>query len=414
MGNRTEIITARAARRLLLHGLGLLDDLACGTGDGAVMRAVERLGFVQLDSINVVERAHHHVLWTRLHEYRPAMLLGLLSQGLVFEHWTHDASVIPAALFPHWRHRFTRVESWSWSQWLHQRLGKQRDRILAEVLERVRREGPLMSKDFEHDGHKSGPWWDWKPAKAALEYWWRAGELAVVRRVNFHKVYDLTERVLPRVHALPAPTLEEHVDWACRTALERLNVATTREIAGFWGAITAPQASAWCAAAVKHGKLAAVGIQATDGSAREGFAWVDWRERGERVGGASQRAGSPGALRLLSPFDPLVRDRARCLRLFGFDYRFEAFVPEAKRTYGYYVLPILEGDKLVGRLDPKFDRASGVLRVRRVWWEAGVTPSRARRGALDEALTRYAEFVGATRWELDVVPTRTPARSSTR
>lgn len=395
MGKKTELITARTGRRLLLHWLGLLDDPARAAGDAAVMDAVERLGFVQLDSINVVERAHHHVLWARLHGYRPAMLVGLQREGRVFEHWTHDASVIPAGLFPHWRHRFTRVESWSWSQWLHQKLGKQRDRVLADVLDRVRRQGPLMSRDFEHDGHKSGPWWDWKPAKAALEYWWRAGELAIVRRVNFHKVYDLTERVLPSVHALPMPTLEEHVDWACRTALERLNVATAREIAGFWGAITAVQAAGWLHAAVKRGEVVGVKVQGGDpghGRARETFAWADWKRRADN---ASEELENARRMRLLSPFDPLVRDRSRCLRMFDFDYRFEAFVPEAKRKYGYYVLPILEGERLVGRLDPKLDRDAGVLRVRKVWWEPGVKPTRARLRALDGALARYAEFTGA-------------------
>lgn len=414
MSAEPETIPVETARRLLRHGLGLLDDPAPAADGAAVLGALRRLGFAQLDSINIVERAHHHVLWTRLPGYRPATLEGLQREGKVFEHWTHDASIIPCEWFPHWRHRFTRVESWAWSKWLHQKLGRKRDRILSEVLERVRRDGPLMARDFEQGGHTSGPWWDWKPAKAALEYWWRAGELAVPRRVGFQKVYDLTERVLPVVYRLPAPTPEEHVEWACRTAMERLNVATVREIAAFWGAITAAQAAPWCAGAVGRGELAAVSIGALEGSTRPGFAWADWRRRVEGATEAAERAGAPSGLRLLSPFDPLVRDRARCLRLFGFDYRFEAFVPEAKRTYGYYVLPILEGQRLVGRLDPKFDRAAGVLRVKQVWWEAGVKPTRARRRALDEALARYAEFVGATRWELDVVPTRTPVRLSTQ
>lgn len=377
------------ARTLLLHGQGMLNDPKAPADSEAVLGQIERLGFVQLDSINIVERAHHHILWTRMHAYRPGVLDRLQRDRKVFEHWTHDASIIPAPWFPRWRRRFARV---AWGSWLRRKMGKHRDAVLEHVMERIRREGPLSARDFEHQGRKGGAWWDWKPAKTALEYLWQTGELAIPHRVRFEKVYDLTARVLPEVHGLPAPESKENVDWACRGALERLGVASAKEIAGYWGLATQSEAAAWCAAAVKRGEIVAAQCPG-DPPSRKAFAPVDWKTRVEHTNEA------PRGMRLLSPFDPLIRDRARCLRLFGFDYRFEAFVPAAKRKFGYYVMPIMEGTRIVGRLDPRLDRDAGLLRVREVWWEA--KPTAGRRRALGKALEQYCTFSGATGVEVE-------------
>lgn len=395
MRQAVDVVPAATARRLLMAGAGLLDDPTRRVTAAGVDRLVERLGFVQVDSINVVERAHHHIVWTRAHAYRPALLKRLHEQDrTLFEHWTHDASLIPVKWFPHWRPRFRRAFE---SKWWRERLGADWEKTAAVVLERVQREGPLLSRDFECDGNgRSGGWWEWKPAKAALEYLWRTGKLAVARREGFQKVYDLMERVVPaHVHEAPAPSPEEHAEWACRTAMERLGVATAREVAGFWNAVGVQEAAAWCAAAVERGELVRVEVGREDeGKAVRAFALADWRERADRL------ADAPEGMRLLSPFDPVLRDRKRALRLFGFEYRFEAFTPAAKRRHGYYVLPVLEGERLVARLDPRLDRARGVLEVLRVWWEPGVRPTRARKDRLEEALEAYAQFAGADRWEI--------------
>ncbi len=399
-------ISTSDARLLLLDGLGLLDDRSARASPARTLALIRRLGFVQVDSINIVERAHHHILWSRLHAYRPKILETLQGSGQVFEHWTHDASIIPSELFPHWRHRFARVE---WGDWLHRRMGPGHEKLLKDVLDRVRREGPLHARDFKHAGVKGGLWWDWKPAKAALEYWWRTGSLSIAGRGGpggFEKIYDLTERVLPSQHTMPPLDIDDHTAWACRSALERLGVATAREIAGFWGLIHGPQAAAWCASAVERGEIEPVRAPAPLAGDSEGratrppkpaFALHGWRDRLKR---ARARAGAcASGFRVLSPFDPLVRDRARCERLFGFHYRFEAFVPQVKRRHGYYVLPLLEhaeGEtRLVGRVDPKLDRAAGVLRVNRVWWERGTHQSTSRREMLERSLEQYARFVGA-------------------
>jgi uncharacterized protein YcaQ len=373
-----------SARRLLLEAQGLIQDPGGPATEGSVYKLIERLGFVQLDTISVVERAHHHILGTRLDAYRPALLDRLHRKGRIFEHMTHDASLIPTRWFPHWRKRFARPFT---NKWWKERIGKDADRTIAHVLERIRDEGPLRSSDFESEQKKKSGWWEWRPEKAALEFLWRTGELAVLERTGFQKVYDLTSRVLPGAHALPEPSDEEHVAWACHEALERLGVATPTELAAFFRAVSVAQARAWCEDAAREGRIAPVLLEG-----KRAFAVLDWERRAERAGDA------PARMRLLSPFDPVIRDRKRALRLFGFDYRFEAFVPAPLRKHGYYVLPLLQGEELVGRLDPKLHREKGELEVRALSWEGPVT--RKRKKALEEALDRFATFCGATRWTL--------------
>jgi uncharacterized protein YcaQ len=185
--------------------------------------------------------------------------------------------------------------------------------------------------------------------------------------------------------------------------MDRLGVATAREVAQFWNAIDQKRARAWCERAAVSGELERVVIESLDGAKpRPGYAVSGWGKQARRV---SERIGAPGgigaALRLLSPFDPLIRDRARCRRLFGFEYQFEAFVPEKKRKYGYYVLPILDGDRLIGRLNPKADRGAGTLVVKGVWWEQGVRETKRLAGRLDEALWQFAAFNGVERVEFE-------------
>jgi uncharacterized protein YcaQ len=392
------------ARLLFLAGQGLADDPARRATLAAVQDVVDHLGFVQVDTINVIERAHHLIMQARLEGYRHPMLARLLEdRRSLFEHWTHDASVIPTRWFPHWRVRFGRYSSRGIRQeWWKARFGSDPERVIDMVRQRIARDGPAMSKDFEHDGAgqplPEKGWWGWKPQKAALEHLWRTGELAIARRVNFQKVYDLTERVIPPAHhEAPAPDDHEHVDWACRSALERLGVATAGELAAFWRAITPAAARQWCAEAAKAGEIVAVNVRsANDQRSSQAFASADILRRLSRAREAAP-LHDPMRIRLLCPFDPVIRDRRRTMRLFGFDYSFEGFVPQAKRRFGYYVMPMLEGDRFIGRVDPKFDRQRGELIVQRLWWEPKVKASKARRTAVNDALQRLAMFIGADR-----------------
>jgi uncharacterized protein YcaQ len=394
-----QLVTAATARVLLLQAQGLLDDPARRASEASVAKLIERLGFVQVDSIHRIERAHHLILGARLDGYRPALLERLaFVKRAVFEHWTHDAAYIPVSLFPYWKLRFERREKqMRGRRWFKTRLGADPDATIARVLRRIQREGALRARDFERGAERPATgWWDWTPEKTALEFLWQTGRLAIAGRERFDKVYDLVERVLPDAHALSAPSHTEHVDWACGSALERLGAATSGELASFWGAVSSSEAAAWCRQAVSQHRAVSVTLGAANGAKpRPGFALPDWKARAK---------GAPAPrpeLRLLAPFDPVLRDRRRLERLFAFDYRFEAFTPAAKRRYGYYVLPILERDRFVGRLDPRHDRARAALVVDGVWWEPGVRPTRARKRALERALEKLATRIGATSVESD-------------
>ena len=386
------VIPADAARRLFMGAQGLLDDPSVRVTKVSLAKLIRRLGFVQMDTINVVERAHHLTLHTRMDGFKQAQFAQALEKDRsLFEHWTHDASAIPVEWFPHWKPRFlkdkARIQGNAW--WQYHFRGVDGEQVVAQVLERITSEGPLKSADFAHP-EKRGPWWGWKPQKAALDFLWRTGQLAIVKRIHFHKVYDLTERVLPVQHFASEPDEETHIHWACSSALERLVVASPKELADFWAILDVAQVKAWCEREAKAGRIAAVTVESADGSRpRAAIAMADWETRLQHLPAAPDRT------RLLCPFDPVLRDRARALRLFDFDYRFEAFVPDGKRTYGYFVLPILEGERIVGRLDPKFHRDQSLLEIKGLWWEPGVKATKARKNALQTALERLADFIGA-------------------
>ena len=352
---------------------------------------IERMGFVQLDSIIAVERAHHLTVHSRNRTYRREDLAALLEQErFLFEHWTHDASVIPSKWFCHWKHRFGRMAgSLERDVWFRERIGDEPERVIRRVLDHVSANGPTMSRDLEKDtGGRTGPWWGWKPAKAALEYLWWNGTLSVVRRENFQKVYNLTERVIPERHRTPEVSRRELLDWACSSALDRLGTATPGEIAAFWDAVPGDDVRRWIAD--NASRLTTLDVLDTDcGKPKTCIAWRHLEDILANLG------PPPSGLRFLSPFDPVLRDRARALRLFGFDYRFEAFVPAAKRRYGYYVLPILEGDRLTGRASMKFHRDRSELAVDGLWWESGIGAGKGRLEALASALERLRRFLGA-------------------
>ena len=375
------------ARRLFLHRHAL-GDAPSGPGKGADLAGlIDRLGFVQVDSIRTVARAHDLILFSRRSNYRPPALKRLLEKDrALFEHWTHDASIIPTHLFPHWQHRFDRDAErlkLGWKRWFRDGYEGQFETILT----RIREAGPVTCSDVgQGEARGKGGWWDWHPSKTALEWLWRTGVLSISGRDNFQKIYDLTDRVIPVPHRTPMPDSGTHIDWACASALDRLGFATAAELAAFWAAIPIPAAREWCGRALKEGRIIELGVEGADGGLRPSFAWPD------AVQQACDLPPAPPRIRILSPFDPALRDRARAERLFGFYYRIEVFVPEAKRQYGYYVFPVLEGERIIGRIDAKAFRDENTLRVRAFWPEPGVVMGKGRLARLEEALTRLARF----------------------
>ncbi|HSF96019.1 MAG TPA: crosslink repair DNA glycosylase YcaQ family protein, partial [Thermohalobaculum sp.] len=342
------VIGNAAARSLFLARHALGDDPRRKQSAADLLALIERIGFVQVDSINTVARAHDMILFARNQTYRPANLARLLERDrALFENWTHDAAIIPSRFFPYWRPRFARSAErirQRWSGWHRPGFIEMLDEIRAHVAGN----GTAMARELGTGEAKSnGGWWDWHPSKTALEYLWRTGELAICHRRGFQKAYDLTERVIPSRYLGEVPSEAEFIDWACASALDRLGFATSGEIAAFWDSVTPAEAAAWCRD--KLGRdLIEVEIESADGTKpRRAFARPDLPEM------APEAPCPPDRVRILSPFDPVLRDRKRTERLFGFSYRIEVFVPAPKRQYGYYVFPILEGNRLIGRIDMK-------------------------------------------------------------
>ncbi len=378
-------IANSSARRFLIDRTHLAGPGVKASDPSALYRAVERLGFVQIDSVNAVERAHHHILHSRATGYRAKHLSRLVEQDRsLFEHWTHDAAVLPTAFYPYWRHRFEYQRQRLPTRW-DGRFGAEglKDEI-RRVLERIARDGPTLARDFEGDKPKTG-WWDWHPSKTALEYLWHTGDLAISRREGFQKVYDLAERVIPADAFAKRVDHDEFVDWACRSALERLGFATRGEIAAFWGLISPDVVQRWLAANAKV--VETLSVQPAD----DAKPIVAHALTGTHVAIESAPA-APGRLRILNPFDPLLHDRRRAERIFGFHFRIEIFVPEAKRRYGYYVFPVLRGERILGRVDMKADRGKGTLQVRAFWPELGTRMSAALVNALQSEIDRIRRF----------------------
>lgn len=387
------LLDNKTARRLFLDRHALLEQPS-GSAKGADLLAlIQRLGFVQLDSINTVARAHDMILYSRRPSYRSQDLGRLYADGGLFEHWTHDAAVIPMQFYPQWHLRFHRDTALLKARWKNWR----RDGYEAQfgsVLQHIRDHGPVSSSDVGKDEKKgSGGWWDWHPSKTALEFLWRSGALAVTGRQGFRKIYDLTERVIDEGLRPGATPHDEAatVDWLCNAALDRLGFATAGEIARFWDTASPAEAKLWCAAEEQAGRLQRISVAQADGALRESFA------RPGAVAAAADLGPAPARMRVLSPFDPALRDRQRAERLFGFHYRIEVFTPAPKRKYGYYVFPVMEGAALVGRIDMKAQRDTGVLNVQGFWPEQGLRWSKARAGRLEAELNRVRRFAGLDR-----------------
>ncbi len=374
----------RDARRLWLATNGLA---TAPTGPLDVVRLIEALGFVQLDTIQVVSRAHHHILWSRNQNYRERMLNPLLAKRrAVFEHFTHDASVLPMTFLPMWQRQFRRlrkrIEDKAWYSTMLDADGR------AAIKARIAREGALSTHAFDTriDGPKT--MWARPPHKLALDYMWYSGELATCYRDGFTKYYNLAERVFPENLRAQTHADATQVDWLCRAALDRIGIGTLGDVQRFWAATDPREVRDWAGSA--H-DLVPVQVQGADGVFSDALAAPDIEARLAGLAPATSR------LRILNPFDPAIRDRLRLQRLFGFEYRVEMFVPAAQRKWGYYVYPLLEGDRFVGRLEAKADRAAGTLSVLNLWPEPGVawTPNRAAK--LEAELARLARLAGVER-----------------
>jgi uncharacterized protein YcaQ len=349
------------------------DTLACFVSDA---------GGLQLDSINVVARAHELTLWSRFGPYDRAELDRLVyGRRALFEYWAHAACLIAAEDRPGWARAMAdyRRRHTGWSTWL-----KAHPRVLRRVESEIRRRGPLSSSDFERPAAqgKSAGWWDWKPAHHALHYLWMTGRVAVHSRRHFQKSYDLSERVLPPVTPLPRG---EFPRWHLRKILRALGAAAEADLPRYltFPRLDPAERRRALKALLKSGEAVELAVEGRPGR---------WFALAEDLAALDSPPPVRGTT-LLSPFDSLLWHRARAKSLFGFDYKIEVYVPAAKRVHGYYSLPILHDGRLIGRLDPKNHRAEKRLEVRSVHFAA--PPDEAALAGTAAALRSLARFLGA-------------------
>lgn len=367
----------RDARRLWLWSNGLSQT---PVGKLDVMGIIRQLGFLQIDTIRNVSRAHNHILWSRNQNFREGMLWPLLKQRQLFEHFTHDASLIPMETLPLWQRQFRRLgEKTARSDWYRSGLGREE---IKNIRKRIESEGALSTHAFETKAD-SREMWARPPHKKALDQMWYAGELATCHRESFVKFYDLGERVFP-AHLQQGPEEHEQLDLLCKKAIDHLSVASIGEVQKFWDAATAQEVRSWAA----QQKLVPAQVQSADGAWRDAWAVPDIETR------LAQAPAPTIRQRILNPFDPSIRDRMRLQRLFGFEYRNEMFVPQDKRRWGYYVYPLLEGDRFVGRCEIKADRKEGCMWVSGFWPEPGVKWGAARLEKFEAELRRFARLAG--------------------
>ena len=375
-------ISNLTARRIWLNAQGLGQ---MPTGSPDPLAIIRGLGYLQLDTIRNVVRAQDHILWSRNQNYREPMLWPLLAPDRsLFEHFTHDASLLPIETYPYWQLQFRRLgKKTAEHDWYQSGL---EEAEIDALRNRIRTEGALSTHAFDTVITGQPQMWSRPPHKKALEQLWYSGELTTAFRRNFHKYYDFAARVIPQEYRADHPTEPAQIDWLFNQALARLKFATPGEMQRFWGVASAREAKTWVEK--NEPLLHPVLIECSDRSTNAAFALPDIQSLAEKTRAVC------GRMRLLNPFDPAIRDRKRLWHLFGFDYRNEMFVPKKKRKWGYYVYPLLERERFVGRVELKADKNRSALLVTGFWAEPRVKWPKARHQRLQAELARFARFAG--------------------
>lgn len=376
-------------RRIALNHQGLTGRRKLGRGLRGVRNTLQRLGFVQIDTISVVARAHHHTFWSRVSGYREEQVNRLVARGEAFEYWSHAAAILPMRDY-----RFSLPAMRAFRNGEERWMRSREPRVMREVLERIGQEGPLRARDFTEPRRGASGWWDWKPAKGALEQLFMQGDLMCVRRDGLEKVYDLTERVLPAEVDTREPTIEEHAEHLLQTTLRAHGVAAPRT---FTYGICLGSRNAPTRAALK-----ALLQQGTHSGALVAVQGPDGNRYYARPRTLEQRPRKPApVVRILSPFDNSIIQRDRALGLFDFNFQLECYVTEAKRRWGYFCLPLLFGDTFAGRMDCKAHRAKGVFEIRHLHLEG--SPGEAFDPAFSASVMDYARFTGCDAVEVSRV-----------
>lgn len=359
-----QTITLQTARQLSIFAQGLYTAPGQLASKKDVKDTITRLGALQIDTINIVARAPYFSLWSRLGDYDSDWLNQLLAEQSLFEFWAHAASFIP--IEDYGLHRRIQIEQWRlpWYQHWYEDHKTEFD----AVLNHVRENGAVKSSDFKRaDGEKGGTWWDWKIEKRALEYWFTAGELMISKRINFQRVYDLRERVLPDWKDSDAPDLDSVYRQLVIKSISAMGLALSGWIADYFR-LPKKAVLVTLKKLISENRLLELKVEGWDESAWAlPEVWEDYQS-------ALRHNPEPRRTTLLSPFDSLIWDRARTRKLFNFDFTIECYLPAAKRKYGYFLLPVLHDGQLIARVDAKSHRADKIFEVKSLYLEPSVNP----------------------------------------
>lgn len=374
-------LSLQTIRHLLLAAQGLLHPPARPAGKPDVLDAIRRIGALQIDTIHIVARAPYFILFSRLGEYSPAWLEDHLAEGRLFEYWSHAACFLPIEDYPIYRHRMQHeVHRYYSPEWR-----ERHNQTIDTVMARVRGDGAVRSSDFERSDGRKGTWWNWKEEKQVLEYLHTIGELMIARRINFQRVYDLRERILPGFVEEGALSTEAARDELSVRAVRCLGAAPARWVPDYFRLPKQGIANR-LERLVAEGRLLKLAVEGWSDPAYlhpDNLPYLEAAGRGELAADYTT---------LLTPFDPLVWDRYRTRELFDYDFTIECYLPAAKRRYGYFLLPILHRGRLVGRLDAKAHRKDGIFEVISLHLEPAVQPTPELAAALIDAIRRCAAW----------------------
>ena len=382
----TDKISIQMARNVMLAAQSLDRSPDRPAVKAAVLEAIRRMYLLQIDSIHVVARSPYLVLWSRLGEYQTEWLDELLAEGALFEYWAHAMCFIPIEDYPLYRRRMLdaiKKEVWPY-KWAA-KWSQEHPEVMERVRSHLRENGAVRSAEFENKNHTAGGWWNWKEEKDALEAMLLTGEVMIARRQNFQRVYELRERLMPDWEDAVIPSSEELRQTLALRSVNALGIAFPTWVPDYFRQPKTGMPKRLERLA-QEGLLLQVEVDEFDEPAYIHPDRLDLIEK------AASNSLEPDLTTLLSPFDPLVWDRDRASQLFGFDYKIECYTPAAKRRYGYFSLPILHGGQLIGRLDPKSHRASGVFEIKALHLEPGVPVSEELVAELAVALRRLASW----------------------
>ncbi|HEX4501172.1 MAG TPA: winged helix-turn-helix domain-containing protein [Scandinavium sp.] len=388
-------LSLTAARHLHLAAQGLLKKPRRRAQPDDILSTIQRMSLLQIDTINVVARSPYLVLFSRLGGYPQQWLDEALSRGDLMEYWAHEACFLPKTDFALVRHRMLAPDKMGWKyrkEWMEENAAE-----IQALLEHIHHNGPVRSADFEHPRKGTSGWWEWKPHKRHLEGLFTSGKVMVIGRHNFQRIYDLTTRVMPHWNDERDLLLQaEAEELMLQNSARSLGIFRGQWLADYYR-LRQPALSDLLARWQEEGRVIPVEVE------KLGLMWLH-ADLLPQLDAALAGKLTATHSAVLSPFDPVVWDRKRAEQLFDFTYRLECYTPAPKRQYGYFVLPLLHQGRLVGRMDSKMHRKTGVLEIFAVYLQDGVRVSQTLEKGLMQAINDFARWQGATRIELNHRP----------